>query len=74
MRWSGELQRLDSDPTSEGRLALICRVPRGPVLGITPFNFPLNLVAHKVAPALAVGEPIVLKPAPRTPLTRAAAR
>jgi acyl-CoA reductase-like NAD-dependent aldehyde dehydrogenase len=44
-------------------------VPRGPVLGITPFNFPLNLVAHKVAPAIAVGAPIVLKPAPGTPLT-----
>jgi acyl-CoA reductase-like NAD-dependent aldehyde dehydrogenase len=69
VRWSGELQRLDSDPTSEGRLALIRRVPRGPVLGITPFNFPLNLVAHKVAPALAVGAPIVLKPAPKTPLS-----
>ena len=43
--------------------------PRGPVLGIAPFNFPLNLVAHKVAPALAVGAPIVIKPAPATPLT-----
>ena len=45
------------------------RVPRGPVLAITPFNFPLNLVAHKVAPALACGAPVVLKPAPQTPLT-----
>jgi glyceraldehyde-3-phosphate dehydrogenase (NADP+) len=44
-------------------------VPRGPVLAITPFNFPLNLVAHKVAPALACGAPVVLKPAPKTPLT-----
>ena len=44
-------------------------MPIGPILGITPFNFPLNLVAHKVAPALAVGNPIVLKPAPQTPLT-----
>ena len=69
LRWSGELQRLDSDPSAEGRLALVRRVPRGPVLGITPFNFPLNLVAHKVAPALAVGAPIVLKPAPKTPLS-----
>ncbi|MEU6646552.1 aldehyde dehydrogenase family protein [Saccharomonospora sp. NPDC046836] len=68
-RFSGELQRLDTDPGSTGRLALIRRVPRGPVLGITPFNFPLNLVAHKVAPAIAVGAPIVLKPAPATPLT-----
>ena len=68
-RFSGELQRLDTDPASAGRLALVKRVPRGPVLGISPFNFPLNLVAHKVAPALAVGAPIVLKPAPATPLT-----
>jgi acyl-CoA reductase-like NAD-dependent aldehyde dehydrogenase len=68
-RFSGELQRLDTDPGGTGRLALVRRVPRGPVLGITPFNFPLNLVAHKVAPAIAVGAPIVLKPAPATPLT-----
>ncbi|GLY21932.1 aldehyde dehydrogenase [Micromonospora sp. NBRC 101691] len=68
-RFSGELQRLDTDPTAAGRIALVRRVPRGPVLGITPFNFPLNLVAHKVAPALAVGAPIVLKPAPATPLS-----
>jgi aldehyde dehydrogenase (NAD+) len=68
-RWSGELQRLDTDPASDGRLALVRRVPRGPVLGIAPFNFPLNLVAHKVAPALAVGAPIIVKPAPATPLT-----
>ena len=69
LRWSGELQRLDTDPGSTGRLALVRRAPRGPVLGITPFNFPLNLVAHKVAPALAVGAPVVLKPAPKTPLS-----
>ncbi|SFP78218.1 aldehyde dehydrogenase (NAD+) [Geodermatophilus dictyosporus] len=68
-RWSGSLQRLDTDPAASGRLALVRRVPRGPVLGIAPFNFPLNLVAHKVAPAIAVGAPIVLKPAPATPLT-----
>ena len=78
-RFSGELQRLDTDPSAEGRLALVRRVPRGPVLGIAPFNFPLNLVAHKVAPALAVGAPIVLKPAPvdaegRVPARRAAGR
>jgi len=61
------MQRLDTDPGGVGRTAMIRRVPRGPVLGITPFNFPLNLVAHKVAPAIAVGAPIVLKqrPAPR---------
>jgi acyl-CoA reductase-like NAD-dependent aldehyde dehydrogenase len=68
-RFSGELQRLDTDPAAVGRLALVRRVPRGPVLGISPFNFPLNLVAHKVAPAIAVGAPIVLKPAPATPLS-----
>jgi glyceraldehyde-3-phosphate dehydrogenase (NADP+) len=68
-RFSGQLQRLDTDPGADGRLALVTRVPKGPVLGISPFNFPLNLVAHKVAPAIAVGAPIVLKPAPTTPLS-----
>ncbi|MET7396961.1 aldehyde dehydrogenase family protein [Dactylosporangium sp. NPDC005572] len=68
-RDSGHLQRLDTDPASTGRLALVRRAPRGPVLGITPFNFPLNLVAHKVAPAIAAGCPIIVKPAPATPLT-----
>jgi acyl-CoA reductase-like NAD-dependent aldehyde dehydrogenase len=68
-RFSGELQRLDTDPTAEGRMAITRRVARGPVLGIAPFNFPLNLVAHKIAPAIAVGAPIVVKPAPRTPLS-----
>jgi acyl-CoA reductase-like NAD-dependent aldehyde dehydrogenase len=68
-RWSGALQRLDTDVPSTGRLALVRRAPRGPVLAITPFNFPLNLVAHKVAPALAVGAPVIVKPAPATPLT-----
>lgn len=50
-----------------GRLALTKRVPLGPVLAITPFNFPLNLVAHKLAPAVAAGCPVVLKPASQTP-------
>lgn len=68
-RWSGELQRLDTDPVATGRLALVRRVPRGPVLGIAPFNFPLNLVAHKVAPSLAVGAPVLVKPAPAAPET-----
>jgi acyl-CoA reductase-like NAD-dependent aldehyde dehydrogenase len=67
-RWSGELQRLDTEPAGTGRLAVVRRVPRGPVLAISPFNFPLNLVAHKVAPAIAVGAPVVVKPAPKTPL------
>jgi len=68
-RDSGELQRLDTDPGATGRMAIVRRAPRGPVLGISPFNFPLNLVAHKIAPAIAVGAPIVLKPAPATPLS-----
>jgi glyceraldehyde-3-phosphate dehydrogenase (NADP+) len=66
-RLGGELVPIDAAPGGDGRLGLALRVPRGPVLGITPFNFPLNLVAHKVAPALACGAPIVLKPAPETP-------
>lgn len=65
----GEAQRLDTDAGGVGRLALTRRFPRGTVLGIAPFNFPLNLCAHKVAPAIAVGTPIILKPAPATPLS-----
>jgi len=68
-RLTGEYLPLDLMPGSEGRTAIVRRVPAGPVLGITPFNFPLNLVAHKVAPALACGCSIVIKPAPQTPLT-----
>jgi aldehyde dehydrogenase (NAD+) len=68
-RWSGDVQRLDTDAAATGRLALVRRFPRGPVLGVCPFNFPLNLVAHKIAPAVAVGAPIVVKPAPKTPLS-----
>jgi acyl-CoA reductase-like NAD-dependent aldehyde dehydrogenase len=65
----GDLLRLDTDPAAGSRLGLVRRFPYGPVLGIAPFNFPLNLCAHKVAPAIAVGAPIILKPAPATPLT-----
>ncbi|CAM3227855.1 aldehyde dehydrogenase family protein [Stackebrandtia soli] len=68
-RFGGELQRLDTNAAATGMAALVRRFPIGPVLGITPFNFPLNLVAHKVAPALAVGAPIIVKPAPATPLS-----
>ncbi|MGP4099404.1 aldehyde dehydrogenase family protein [Nonomuraea sp. KM90] len=68
-RWSGGVQRLDTEPAAAGRLAYVSRVPHGPVLAITPFNFPLNLVAHKVAPAIAVGAPVIVKPAPATPLS-----
>jgi acyl-CoA reductase-like NAD-dependent aldehyde dehydrogenase len=62
------LMSLDVTAAGEGYTGAWRRVPRGPVLGIAPFNFPLNLVAHKVAPALACGASIVLKPAPQTPL------
>ncbi|MGH2589297.1 MAG: aldehyde dehydrogenase family protein, partial [Actinomycetota bacterium] len=62
-----ELMRLDTEASLGSRVGLLRRFPIGPVLGITPFNFPLNLVAHKVAPALAVGAPIVVKPASATP-------
>ncbi|MFC5747016.1 aldehyde dehydrogenase family protein [Actinomadura rugatobispora] len=68
-RWSGTTQRLDTDPAAGGRMAYVARVPKGSVLGISPFNFPLNLTAHKIAPAIAVGAPIVVKPAPATPLS-----
>jgi acyl-CoA reductase-like NAD-dependent aldehyde dehydrogenase len=65
----GEVMPSDQLHGAEGRLTLYRRVPRGPVAGISPFNFPLNLVAHKLAPALAIGAPLVLKPAPQAPLT-----
>ena len=68
-RLGGDVLPMDLNPGMEHHLGLSRRVSIGPVLGITPFNFPLNLVAHKVAPSLAVGNPIVLKPAPQTPLT-----
>lgn len=67
-RFNGEFQRLDTEKATERRAAIIRRFPYGPVLGISPFNFPINLVAHKVAPAIAVGAPVVIKPAPATPL------
>lgn len=63
-----ELMRLDTEAALGSRVGVLRRFPFGPVLGISPFNFPLNLVAHKVAPALAVGAPIVVKPASATPL------
>lgn len=65
----GESFSMDSARGGVGKFAYTMRVPIGVIGAITPFNFPLNLVAHKVAPALAVGCPIVLKPAPTTPLT-----
>jgi acyl-CoA reductase-like NAD-dependent aldehyde dehydrogenase len=68
-RLGGESIPLDLTEGNEGRWGLIQRFPVGPVLAITPFNFPLNLVAHKLAPALAAGCPVILKPAPETPFT-----
>src|SRR3982075_122654 len=64
----GEYIPLDWQEFTAGRWAIVRRFPLGPIAGITPFNFPLNLVAHKVAPAIAAGCSIVLKPAPQTPL------
>src|SRR5207248_9746616 len=64
----GEFLPLDWQEFTAGRWGIVRRFPIGPIAGITPFNFPLNLVAHKVAPAIAAGCPIVLKPAPQTPL------
>jgi acyl-CoA reductase-like NAD-dependent aldehyde dehydrogenase len=68
-RISGEYLPLDWQEYTAGRWGIVRRFPLGPIAGITPFNFPLNLVAHKVAPAIAAGCPLVLKPAPQTPLT-----
>jgi len=68
-RLGGESIPLDLTEGNEGRWGLVQRFPVGPVLAITPFNFPLNLVAHKVAPAMAAGCPVILKPAPQTPFT-----
>jgi acyl-CoA reductase-like NAD-dependent aldehyde dehydrogenase len=65
----GEYLPLDWQEFTAGRWGIVRRFPLGPIAGITPFNFPLNLVAHKVAPAIAAGCPMVLKPAPQTPLT-----
>jgi acyl-CoA reductase-like NAD-dependent aldehyde dehydrogenase len=68
-RIHGETVPMDASAFGEGRIAFYLRSPLGVVSAITPFNFPLNLVAHKVAPALAAGNTVVLKPAEETPLT-----
>jgi len=65
----GEYIPLDTLESTAGRWGLVRRFPLGPVFAITPFNFPLNLVAHKVAPAIAAGCPLILKPAPQTPVS-----
>src|SRR5690606_2712177 len=68
-RIHGETVPLDAIPSGEGYFGFWHRRPLGVVVAITPFNFPLNLVAHKVAPALAAGNAVVLKPAELTPLS-----
>jgi acyl-CoA reductase-like NAD-dependent aldehyde dehydrogenase len=66
---TGETVPMDASPAGEGKLAFTIRLPIGVVGAISPFNVPLNLVAHKIAPALAAGCPVVLKPASATPLS-----
>ena len=68
-RTAGEVIEMDADPSGENRFGWTIREPRGVIAAIAPFNFPLNLAAHKVAPALAGGNAVVLKPASNTPLT-----
>lgn len=68
-RIGGEFIPMDAQPEGEGRIAFTMRVPLGIIGAITPFNFPLNLVAHKLAPAIAAGNTVVLKPSPVTPAT-----
>jgi acyl-CoA reductase-like NAD-dependent aldehyde dehydrogenase len=66
---AGEMVPMDASQAGEGKLAFTMRMPIGVVGAISPFNFPLNLVAHKIAPALAAGCAVVLKPASQTPLS-----
>ena len=68
-RIAGEVLPVDLDPRGEGALCVVRRFAIGPVSAITPFNFPLNLALHKIAPAIAAGNPVILKPSPRTPIT-----
>ena len=68
-RLGGESIPLDLTEGNEDRWGVVQRFPVGPVLAITPFNYPLNLVAHKIAPAIAAGCPVILKPSPQTPFT-----
>jgi acyl-CoA reductase-like NAD-dependent aldehyde dehydrogenase len=68
-RFAGEVVPVDTIATGKDRFGYTERVPRGVIYGITPFNFPLNLVGHKVAPALAARNAIIIKPSTKTPLT-----
>lgn len=68
-RFAGEMLPIDTQENGRGKTGWSLKIPRGVIYGITPFNFPLNLVGHKVAPALAAGNAIIIKPSERTPLT-----
>ena len=68
-RFTGEVVPVDTQAAGRDKTAYTLRIPRGVIYGITPFNFPLNLVAHKVAPALAAKNSIIIKPSEKTPLT-----
>ncbi len=69
LRLDGEQLPMDRQPGNEGRIGLVLREPIGVVAAITPFNFPINLVAHKLAPAFAAGNTVVLKPSSQTPIS-----
>jgi acyl-CoA reductase-like NAD-dependent aldehyde dehydrogenase len=68
-RIGGEIIPLDAAPDSEGRTGYLRRFPAGPVFGIVPFNFPINLACHKIGPGLAAGNSVILKPASATPVS-----
>ncbi|MGC9435653.1 MAG: aldehyde dehydrogenase family protein [Methanomicrobiales archaeon] len=68
-RMGGEVIPLDWSPAGEGRVGILRRVPVGVVFGITPFNFPLNLACHKLAPAFAAGNAVIIRPSRQTPAT-----
>ena len=68
-RFVGEVVPVDTQAVGKGKFAFTKRVPKGIVYGITPFNYPINLAAHKIAPALASGNAVIIKPSPRTPLS-----
>jgi len=68
LNYGGEVIPIDVNEWTKGYFGFFRYVPKGPLLAITPFNFPLNLLAHKIAPAIAIGAPFVVKPAPQTPV------
>src|SRR5207247_3830536 len=68
-RIGGEVIPLDVTPQGQDRMGIVKRFPIGPILAISPFNFPLNLPAHKIAPAIASGNTVIAKPTSKTPLT-----